>query len=168
MDCRTAVRSLVNRTGNGENEGRRVSKILLISQGRRNGAILSESSFLSQEVPTVDPRIQRVVASIEGDPHQRFSLEIMARTVGLSSSRLRHKFKSEVGITPTVYLQIVRMKVAAELLRKDLSVKEVRAAIGLESDSYFTHQCQRMFGVPPSRIKNERIKANCVCSLCLK
>lgn len=106
----------------------------------------------------MDPRIQRVVASIEGDPHQRFSLEIMARTVGLSSSRLRHKFKSEVGVTPTVYLQIVRMRVAAELLKtKDLSVKEVRAAIGLESDSYFTHQCQRMFGAPPSRIKKSQM-----------
>ena len=106
----------------------------------------------------MDARIQRVVASIEGNPHQRLSLEIMARTVGLSSSRLRHKFKSEVGITPTVYLQIVRMRVAAELLKtKELSVKEVRAAIGLESDSYFTHQCKRMFGAPPSTIKNSQM-----------
>ncbi len=103
----------------------------------------------------MDPRIQRIVTSIEEDPHQRLSLKIMARSVGLSTSRLRHKFKSEVGITPTVYLQIIRMRMAAELLKtKELSVKEVRAAIGLESDSYFTHQCTRMFGTPPSKLRN--------------
>jgi len=103
----------------------------------------------------MDPRIQRLVAFIEGNPHQRLSLGIMARSIGLSTSRLRHKFKSEVGITPTAYVRIIRMRVAANLLKtKELSIKEVRAAIGLESDSYFTHQCRRMFGAPPSRIKN--------------
>ncbi len=107
----------------------------------------------------MDPRIQRLVAFIEGNPHQRLSLEILARSIGLSTSRLRHKFKSEVGITPTAYVQIIRMRVAANLLKtKELSIKEVRAAIGLESDSYFTHQCRRMFGAPPSRIKNSHMR----------
>ena len=107
----------------------------------------------------MDPRIQRLVAFIEGDPHQRLSLEIMARIIGLSTSRLRHKFKSEVGITPTAYVQVIRMKVAAELLKtKELSVKEIRATIGLESDSYFTYQCRRMFGEPPSRIKDSHMR----------
>jgi AraC-like DNA-binding protein len=102
----------------------------------------------------MDPRIQRVVAIIERDPHQRLSLVTLARTAGLSSSRLRHKFKLEVGVTPTLYLRSVRMRMAAELLRDDqLSIKEVRARIGLESDSYFTHLCERVYGHPPSRIK---------------
>ena len=107
----------------------------------------------------MDPRIQRLIASIEEDPHKRLSLEMMARSIGLSTSRLRHKFKSEIGITPTVYIQVNRMRVAAELLKtEELSVKEVRAAIGLESDSYFTHQCRRMFGAPPSKIKNSHMR----------
>jgi AraC-like DNA-binding protein len=57
-------------------------------------------------------------------------------------------------VTPTVYLQNVRMRKAAELLKgENLSVKEARAAIGLESDSYFTHLCERVYGVTPSRMK---------------
>jgi transcriptional regulator GlxA family with amidase domain len=103
----------------------------------------------------VDPRIQRVLAIIEADPHQKLSLFSLARRAGLSSSRLRHKFKSEVGITPTAYVQNVRLKLGEELLKHNgLSVKEVRAAIGFESDSYFTHLCERVYGVPPSRIRN--------------
>ena len=46
------------------------------------------------------------------------------------------------------------MRMAAELLKnEDLSIKEVRAAIGLESDSYFTHLCERVYGQPPSQMK---------------
>ena len=103
----------------------------------------------------MDPRIRRVVAIIEDDPHQRLSLVGMARVARLSPSRLRHKFKSEVGITPTAYLQNVRMRIAAELLNNEnLSIKEVRVAIGLESDSYFTHLCERVYGQSPSRLRS--------------
>jgi transcriptional regulator GlxA family with amidase domain len=102
----------------------------------------------------VDPRIRRLITVIEADVHQRLSLVSMARITGLSSSRLRHKFKSEVGVTPTTYLHNMRMKVAGDLLRSsELSVKQVRAAVGLESDSYFSRECRRTYGVPPSRLK---------------
>jgi AraC-like DNA-binding protein len=112
----------------------------------------------------VDPRIKRVITLIEDDCHKRLSLETMALMARMSSSRLRHKFKSELGVTPTVYLQNVRMRKAAELLKdENLSVKEVRAAIGLESDSYFTHLCERIYGVAPSRMKEFPCPNACSC-----
>jgi AraC-like DNA-binding protein len=91
---------------------------------------------------------------MEENPHRPLSLAAMARVAGLSSSRLRHKFKSEVGITPTVYLQQLRLRKAKELLTgNNLTVKEARAAVGLTSDSYFTHQFKRTFGNPPSHFR---------------
>lgn len=100
----------------------------------------------------MDPRIQRIVTLIEERPDCALSLNGMARVAGLSASRLRHKFKAEVGVTPTAYLQMLRLHKARELLsNNDLTVKEVKAAVGINSDSYFTHQFKRAFGVPPSR-----------------
>jgi len=100
----------------------------------------------------VDLRIQRVIALIEEKPDRGLSLSGMAQVVGLSPSRLRHKFKSEVGVTPTAYIQTLRLRMAKELLTTNhLTVKEVRAAVGISSDSYFTHQFKRAFGIPPSR-----------------
>ena len=100
----------------------------------------------------MDLRIQRVIALIEEKPDRGLSLSGMAQVVGLSPSRLRHKFKSEVGVTPTVYIQTLRLRMAKELLTTNhLTVKEVRAAVGISSDSYFTHQFKRAFGIPPSR-----------------
>ena len=102
----------------------------------------------------MDPRIQLIIRIMEDEPQQKLSLLTMARLAGLSSSRLRHKFKLEVGTTPSVYLRNVKMRKAAELLRSNkFTVKEVRAAIGLKSDSYFTHECKRTYGIAPSRIR---------------
>lgn len=81
----------------------------------------------------------------------------MADVVGLSPSRLRHKFKAEIGITPTLYLQQLRLQKARELLKcESLSVKEVKAAVGIESDSYFAHQFKRAYGISPSKVQKLR------------
>ena len=104
----------------------------------------------------LDPRIERVIATIEANPNQELSLTIMARIARLSPSRFRHKFKSEVGTTPTVYVQRVRMRIAADLLKdENVSVKEVRAAVGLGSDSYFAHLCKRLHGRTPSQLRRK-------------
>lgn len=91
---------------------------------------------------------------METNPHRPLSLASMSRVAGLSSSRLRHKFKLEIGVTPTVYLQALRLRKAKELLTtNNLTVKEARAAVGISSDSYFTHQFKRTFGSTPSHFK---------------
>ena len=103
----------------------------------------------------MDARILEVIAILNRDYHKNLSLRQLAETVGLSSSRLRHKFKSEIGVTPTAYLSAVRMQSAEKLLKSNgMSVKEVRAAIGLNSDSYFTHRFKHTFGVLPSHFKH--------------
>jgi transcriptional regulator GlxA family with amidase domain len=104
----------------------------------------------------LDPKTQRLLALMEKNPGERLSLSIMADVVGLSPSRVRHKFKAEIGITPTLYLQRLRLQRARELLKHEgLSVKEVRAAVGIESDSYFAHQFKRHYGVPPSKSRSQ-------------
>lgn len=103
----------------------------------------------------MDIRIQRLISYIEEHPHRPFSLALMAEITGLSASRLRHKFKAEVGVTPTVYIQSLRLRKAKELLTSNnLSVKEARAAVGISSDSYFTHQFKRTFGNLPSHFRH--------------
>jgi transcriptional regulator GlxA family with amidase domain len=104
----------------------------------------------------MDPRIQRATVFLENNIHQRLSLGTMARVAGLSPSRFRHKFKAELGVTPTIYLQAIRLKIAKILLADNLlSVKEVKAAVGIQSDSYFTHRFKNTYGLPPSRLRSD-------------
>jgi transcriptional regulator GlxA family with amidase domain len=103
----------------------------------------------------MDPKIQRATEFMESHIHLRLSLETIARVAGLSPSRFRHKFKAELGVTPTIYLQTARLKVAKALLASDrLSVKEVKVAVGLQSDSYFTHKFKNRYGYTPSRSRS--------------
>lgn len=102
----------------------------------------------------MDHRIQLAIALMESNLNRPISLAKLARTAGLSSSRFRHKFKSEIGVTPTIYLHNIRLEAARTLLAgNSLSVKEVRAAIGIRSDSYFTHQFKKAYGETPSHLK---------------
>jgi len=105
----------------------------------------------------MDPRIQRATIFLESHVNQRLSLGTMARVAGMSPSYFRHKFKAELGVTPTIYLQSVRLKMAKELLADNgLSVKQVKAAVGIQSDSYFTHQFKTTYGLPPSRLRSDQ------------
>jgi len=105
----------------------------------------------------MDPRIQRAAIFLESHVNQRLSLGTMARVAGMSPSYFRHKFKEELGVTPTIYLQSVRLKMAKELLADNgLSVKQVKAAVGIQSDSYFTHQFKTTYGLPPSRLRSDQ------------
>src|SRR5262245_11334659 len=109
----------------------------------------------------MDPKIERAKVFLESHIHEKLSLEIMARVAGLSPSRFRHKFKTELGVTPTIYLQSVRLKVAKALLANDcLSVKEVKAAVGIQSDSYFTHKFKNAYGRTPSRSRSNDVSVS--------
>ena len=55
----------------------------------------------------------------------------------------------------------IRLKVARALLTNNsLSVKEVKAAVGIQSDSYFTHQFKNAYGQTPSRARLVEISAS--------
>ena len=102
----------------------------------------------------MDQRIQIVIALMESNLNRPLSLTKMARVAGLSPSRFRHKFKAEIGVTPTTYLQTIRLEKARRLLASNsLSVKEVKAAVGIQSDSYFTHRFKNTYGQTPSRLR---------------
>lgn len=103
----------------------------------------------------MDQRIRIAIALMESNLDRPLSLAKLARMAGLSSSRFRHKFKAEIGVTPTIYLQTIRLETAKVLLANNsLSVKEVKAAIGIQSDSYFTHRFKKTYGQTPSRLRS--------------
>ena len=74
----------------------------------------------------------------------------IARSVNLSSSRLQHLFKMHVNMTPAQYLKSVRVSQAKELLETTLlSVKEIRAQLGISDESHFVRDFKKAYGLPP-------------------
>lgn len=96
-----------------------------------------------------DYRIRKVLKSMEYDPAT--NIRELAAQVNLSSSRLGHLFKLQMGVNLSHFLANERLKKAAELLRQtELSIKEIAVRIGYHHSSSFDRGFQNKFGIPPA------------------
>ena len=95
-----------------------------------------------------DHRIRKVLESLEDDPTT--SVQELATLVNLSSSRLGHLFKLQMGVDLNHFLANQRLQKAAELLRQtELSIKEIAGQVGYHHSSSFDRGFQNKFGLPP-------------------
>ena len=102
----------------------------------------------------MDPRIETVIQLLNDNFGHDLALLEMAQSAHLSSSRLRHKFKNEIGTTPTRYQHSLRMQRAKELLETTfLTVKEIATIVGVHGESYFVHEFKRAYGSTPAQYR---------------
>jgi AraC family transcriptional regulator of arabinose operon len=103
----------------------------------------------------MDLRIQAVLAVIETNFCREVSFRALARSVNLSTSRLRHLFKEEVGMTPTQYVKFLRLQRAKQLLETSfLSVKVIMARVGMSNESHFVSDFKKAYGHTPARYRS--------------
>ena len=96
-----------------------------------------------------DYRVRKVLESVKRDP-SRSVLEL-ANLVRLSSSRLGHLFRLQVGVNLNQFLRNARLDRAADLLlRTELSIKEVADMAGYHHASSFDRGFHKKFGVSPA------------------
>jgi AraC family transcriptional regulator of arabinose operon len=99
-----------------------------------------------------DPRIRQAVKFLREKKTPKLS-EVAAR-LNLSTSRFRHLFKEELGISPKHYVMLVRLRWAKQLLENSwLEVKEVAAVIGANDVSHFVRTYKAMFRQTPSQTR---------------
>ena len=102
----------------------------------------------------MDQRIKKVVALMQSNLCHDLSLDSLSRSVNLSSSRLRHLFKNEMGITPPQHLHALRMERAKQLLETTfLRIKEIAPLVGASCDSCFVREFKRTYGLSPARYR---------------
>jgi AraC-like DNA-binding protein len=80
-----------------------------------------------------------------------FSVQVLVRELGLSSSVFYRRIKSLTGQTAVEFIRDVRLKRAAQLLAStQLRVSEVAFEVGIENAKYFRQVFQKLFGMTPS------------------
>ncbi|MDR1003418.1 MAG: response regulator [Prevotellaceae bacterium] len=81
-----------------------------------------------------------------------FTIDTIALEVGISRVHLYRKLKEMTGQPPRDFLRNIRLKQAAELLKKNkYTVKEIVTMTGFMSAPHFTTCFKEMYGVPPSQ-----------------
>lgn len=80
-----------------------------------------------------------------------YTVDAMARELGMSRASLYNKVQNELGITPSDFIRNIRLKHAVHLLEQGIPVNQVSLMVGFQTPYYFSKCFKKMFGVTPSR-----------------
>lgn len=104
-----------------------------------------------------DARLGPALHALHGDLARPWTLDALASAASLSRSAFAQRFRQRVGQSPLEYLTRWRMVRAGELLRRDgLSLGQVAAQVGYESEAAFSKAFKREVGVAPGAWRAER------------
>lgn len=97
-----------------------------------------------------DPHIGAALKLMHERSQEDWSVDLLARQVGLSRSVFASRFLAFVGHSPIHYLTKCRIHRAAHLLEQPgAGVSEVAVTVGYDSDAAFCRSFKRVMGVPP-------------------
>jgi AraC-like DNA-binding protein len=100
--------------------------------------------------PYRDTRVEKALAILNADIDKRWTVELVARKVGLSRPALARQFQRVLGLSPMRYLTERRMQLAAALLLgTDAGLAEVATRVGYRSEFAFNRAFKRHHHVPP-------------------
>lgn len=104
-----------------------------------------------------DTVVDSAVRFLHDHLHRELTLTELAAFIGYSAKQVNRLFRAERGVTPMQYLQRVRLKTAALLLREQpgLTVRQIAAHTGMEPD-YMTRLFRRFYGMTPTAWREKR------------
>ncbi len=101
-----------------------------------------------------DKRIGAALRLMHQVPQKGWTLETLARQIGLSRSAFAAQFSELVGNTPLRYLTSLRMRRAQELLQDaGMSTAAVAAEVGYQSEAAFGKAFKKFAGKGPGRYR---------------
>ena len=98
----------------------------------------------------LDPVVGQALAALHGGAAAAWTVESLARAVGVSRSVLADRFAEMVGQPPMQYLALWRMQLASRLLLEGEPVAEVAVAVGYESEAAFSRAFKKLVGEAPA------------------
>jgi signal transduction histidine kinase/DNA-binding response OmpR family regulator/ligand-binding sensor domain-containing protein len=114
---------------------------------------LSTLPINNEEKDFIKKVIELIRTNIDNENLQSLFIE---KELGISNSQLYRKIKQIFGFTPGDLIRTIRLKYAAELLRKNvLTVSEVCYQSGFNNRSYFYREFKKMYNTTP---KNYQLK----------
>jgi AraC-like DNA-binding protein len=100
--------------------------------------------------PFRDTRVEKALAVLNAEIEKRWTVELLARRVGLSRPAFARQFQRVLGLSPMRYLTERRMQLAAALLLgTDAGLSEVATRVGYGSEFAFNRAFKRHHRVPP-------------------
>jgi AraC-like DNA-binding protein len=107
-----------------------------------------------------DRHVGAALNLMHGRPAEPWTLDSLAREVGLSRSVFADRFTQVMGSPAMHYLSNWRLQLAASLLEEQrLSIAQVAAHVGYESEAAFNRAFKKLVGAPPGAWRRSRAPA---------
>jgi len=101
-----------------------------------------------------DPQIGRALAAFHRSPEGAWSVDALAAAASLSRSQFSERFTSSLGAAPARYVAAWRMHLATRWLTHErISIGEVAARLGYDSEPAFSRAFKRIVGKPPGELR---------------
>lgn len=98
-----------------------------------------------------DEKLGAAIRLIHTKTDHPWTIESLADHAGMSRSVFAARFKSKLGTSPITYLTRHRLQQAQELLRNSsMSIAQIAAKVGYDSESAFNKAFKRELGSPPA------------------
>ena len=102
----------------------------------------------------VHPDVHAAMVLLESRLEEPSPVPSVCREIGVSQRKLERLFKRDTGCTIVQYSKLLRLQYARVLLSTTrMSIREVSAACGFNSMSYFSQNFVRTFGKKPSEYR---------------
>lgn len=109
------------------------------------------AEFTGPDMPGRDFRIRKALKYLQGQVGEAIELDSVAREVGLSRPHFYKLFRTQVGLTPNLYLNALRMERAIDRLAgSEEAVADIGFDLGFSSQASFSRFFISNGVVPPS------------------
>ena len=104
--------------------------------------------------PQEHQRIRKVIELLDSHQSETWSMDAIAREVGINVNTLQRQFQASQGITPFEYLRTRKLKQAREKLEREaISVSQAAWQAGYSSAANFSTAFKRQFGLSPKQVR---------------
>lgn len=103
---------------------------------------------------SVDWRIRRAITAIRGEPGGFDTVDRLADIAGMSRANFFRVFEASTGVTPRVFLNVVRLEQAVhQAVNTQTAFADLSSRLGFSDPAHFTRFFRDHAGVTPSRFR---------------
>ncbi len=107
--------------------------------------------------PQLDAQIERATELLRQEPDRQWTLQLLAREVGMSRTLLASRFRAATGESPMRHLAKIRLDQAAGYLATaDLSIEAIARRTGYASNASLSKAFKREFGMSPGMYRSNK------------
>ena len=135
-------------------------KNILDSSTRLKNKFSSEDYLTPSEitVSSMDEKLLKKAFDIvnKNMANEQFDIATFCSELGVSRTMLFTKIKAWANVTPNEFIQIIRMKRAAQLLENNkLNISQICYKVGFKNPKYFSKTFQKRYDLTPTEYRNK-------------